>query len=97
MTIHFINQKNKKDSIVVNRSELIVEYNKKGLYGFHWGIQAKKRINDASPTTIGFFESEEKRDVVLNKIQTAIEAKNKEFIVKDALPVDRDFSKITKP
>ncbi len=94
MTIDFTNQKGNKDFIEVNRSELIEIYNKKGLRGICWGIRAKKRRNDANPITIGFFESEEKRNIVLKEIQTAIEAKQTKYVVKNTIPVDRDFSKI---
>lgn len=95
MIIHFTNQKNKPDFVEAKRSELIVPYNKQGLRSIHWGIHAKKRVNDAHPIVLGFFESEAKRDTVIAEIKTAI-GNEDEFVVEGALPVDRDFSKIGK-
>lgn len=95
MLIHYINQRNNPAFVDVNRPELIVPYNKQGLHGIRWGIHAKKRINDASPIVLGYFESEEVRDSVIADIKAAI-GNEDEFDVNRALPVDRDFSKIGK-
>ena len=93
MTIHFTNQRDKEDSMDVSHQEYVVTFNKQGLK-IHWGLYAKQRKNDAHPIVLGFFASEVDRDAELSDIRDAFAQGEKEYSIKRALPVDRDFSKI---
>ena len=96
MNIRFVNQKGKSDSVEVTRPTLIEASDKQGYSGVKYYIIAKKRANDASPIVIGRFEDQDTRDEELTRIKEAFQNGETEYVVQNAMAVDRDFSKIVQ-